>query len=98
MSDLANRAEQAKRLLADPLFVEARQTVEAELKDLIVSLSLSDIAQREQAVAMFKGFQAGMQFFDLVISGYQLEKAELLQQEQIEARHQAINERIDRGQ
>lgn len=50
MAQVASRAEHAKRLLTDPLFVESRQTLESQLKELICTLPLGERDQREQAV------------------------------------------------
>ena len=91
----AHRADQAKRLLADPLFVEARQTVEEQLKELIVSLPLAARDERDQAVAILKGSEQFFRIFALILNDYQLSNAELLQDEQIKARAAAIQERLD---
>ena len=98
MSDHAQasyRAEQAQRLLADPLFAEARQTVETQLKELIVSLPLSARDERDQAVAILKGSEQFFRIFDLIINDYQISNAEMLQDEQIKARSIAIQERLN---
>lgn len=91
----AYRADQAKRLLTDPLFVEARQTVEDQLKELIVSLPLVAREEREQAVAILKGSEQFFRIFALILNDYQLSNAELLQDEQIKARAAAIQERLN---
>lgn len=90
----AHRADQAKRLLNDPLFAEARQTVEDQLKQLIVSLPLSARDEREQAVAILKGSEQFFRIFTLILNDYQLSNAELLQEEQLKARAAAIQERL----
>lgn len=95
MAQAAARAEQAKRLLTDPLFVEARQTLEGQLKDLICSLPLSERDQREQAVAMLKGAEQFFRIFELIIFDYDVMHAEMLNEEQIKARHQTIQEQLD---
>lgn len=98
MSDHAQaacRAEQAKRLLTDPLFVEARQTVEDQLKELIVSLPLMARDERDQAVAILKGSEQFFRIFALILNDYQLSSAELLQTEQLKAREAAIQERLN---
>ena len=89
------RAEQAKRLLADPLFAEARQTVETQLKELIVSLPLSARDERDQAVAILKGAEQFFRIFALILNDYQISNAEMLQEEQIKARSIAIQERLN---
>lgn len=95
MAQAATRAEQAKRLLTDPMFVEARQTLESQLKDLICSLPLSERDQREQAVAMLKGAEQFFRIFELIVFDYEVMQAEMLREEQIKARHQAIQEQLD---
>ena len=98
MSDHAQasyRAEQAQRLLADPLFSEARQTVETQLKELIVSLPLSARDERDQAVAILKGSEQFFRIFALILNDYQISNAEMLQDEQIKARSIAIQERLN---
>ena len=98
MSDHAQasyRAEQAQRLLADPLFAEARQTVESQLKELIVSLPLSARDERDQAVAILKGAEQFFRIFALILNDYQISNAEMLQDEQIKARSIAIQERLN---
>lgn len=95
MAQVATRAEHAKRLLTDPLFVEARQTLESQLKDLICSLPLSERDQREQAVAMLKGAEQFFRIFELIIFDYDVMHAEMLNEEQIKARHQTIQEQLD---
>lgn len=95
MAQAATRAEQAKRMLTDPLFVEARQTLESQLKDLICSLPLSERDQREQAVAMLKGAEQFFRIFELIIFDYDVMHAEMLNEEQIKARHQTIQEQLD---
>lgn len=98
MSDHAQasyRAEQAQRLLADPLFAEARQTVETQLKELIVSLPLSARDERDQAVAILKGSEQFFRIFALILNDYQLANAEYLQEEQLRTRSAAIQERLN---
>ena len=98
MSDHAQasyRAEQAQRLLADPLFAEARQTVETQLKELIVSLPLSARDERDQAVAILKGAEQFFRIFALILNDYQISNAEMLQDEQIKARSIALQERLN---
>ena len=95
MAQVATRAEHAKRLLTDPLFVESRQTLESQLKDLICSLHLGERDQREQAVAMLKGAEQFFRIFELIAFDYEVMQAELLREEQIKARHQAIQEQLD---
>ena len=89
------RAEQAQRLLADPLFAEARQTVESQLKELIVSLPLSARDERDQAVAILKGAEQFFRIFALILNDYQISNAEMLQEEQVKARSIAIQERLN---
>ena len=89
------RAEQAQRLLADPLFAEARQTVETQLKELIVSLPLSARDERDQAVAILKGAEQFFRIFALILNDYQISNAEMLQEEQVKARSIAIQERLN---
>ncbi len=89
------RAEQAKRLLTDPLFVEARGTVENELKDLIVSLPLSAREEREQAVAILKGAEQFFRIFALILNNYSLHHAEFLNAEQLKARSEKIEEMLN---
>ena len=89
------RAEQAQRLLADPLFAEARQTVESQLKELIVSLPLSARDERDQAVAILKGAEQFFRIFALILNDYQISNAEMLQDEQLKARSFAIQERLN---
>lgn len=95
MAQAATRAEHAKRLLTDQLFVESRQTLEGQLKDLICSLPLGERDQREQAVAMLKGAEQFFRIFELIIFDYDVMHAEMLNEEQIKARHQAIQEQLD---
>ena len=98
MSDHAQasyRAEQAQRLLADPLFAEARHAVESQLKELIVSLPLSARDERDQAVAILKGSEQFFRIFALILNDYQISNAEMLQDEQIKARSIAIQERLN---
>ena len=89
------RAEQAKRLLTDPLFAEARETVESQLKELIVSLPLSARDERDQAVAILKGAEQFFRIFTLILNDYQISNAEMLQEEQIKSRSAAIQERLN---
>lgn len=98
MSDYANaqaRAEHAKRLLTDPLFVEARQTVEDELKDMIVSLPLSAREEREQAVAILKGSEQFFRVFALIMHNYSLHQSEMLSEAQTKARMEQIEESLN---
>ena len=98
MSDYSNaeaRAEQAKRLLTDPLFVEARQTVESELKELIVSLPLSARDERDQAVAILKGSEQFFRVFALIMNNYSLHRSEMLNEVQTKARFEQIEEMIN---
>ena len=98
MSDHAQasyRAEQAQRLLADPLFAEARQAVETQLKELIVSLPLCARDERDQSVAILKGSEQFFRIFALILNDYQISNAEMLQDEQIKARSIAIQERLN---
>lgn len=94
MSDAQYRAEQAKRLLDDPLMKEARAVVEQALKDEILSLPLHERERREAAVAMLKGAEQFFRVFHLVIDGYKLERAELTNEAQIQSRLQAVQERM----
>lgn len=95
MAQAATRAEQAKRLLTDQLFVESRQTLESQLKDLICSLPLGERDQREQAIAMLKGAEQFFRIFELIVFDHEVMQAEMLREEQIKARHQAIQEQLD---
>lgn len=95
MAQVATRAEHAKRLLTDPLFVEARQTLESQLKDLICTLPLGERDQRERAVAMLKGSEQFFRIFELIVFDYDVMHAEMLNEEQIKSRHQAIQEQLD---
>ena len=95
MAQVATRAEHAKRLLTDPLFVEARQTLESQLKDLICTLPLGERDQREQAVAMLKGAEQFFRIFELIVFDYDVMRAEMLNEEQIKSRHQAIQEQLN---
>lgn len=94
MSDLQYQAEQAQRLLSDPLFSQARQTVIGALQTEILSLPLQERERREAAVAMLKGAEQFLRVFDMVIHGYQLERAELTNEAQIKARYAAVEERM----
>ena len=95
MAQVASRAEHAKRLRTDPLFVEARQTLESQLKDLICTLPLGERDQREQAVAILKGSEQFFRIFELIVFDYDVMNAEMLNEEQIKSRHQAIQEQLD---
>lgn len=94
MSDLRYRAEQAERLLSDPLFVEARETVIQALQAEVLSLPLHERERREATVAMLKGAEQFFRVFTMVIEGHKIERAELIQQAQIEARLQSVQERL----
>lgn len=94
MSDAQYQADQAQRLLSDPMFTQARQTVIGALHEEILSLPLQERERREAAVAMLKGAEQFFRVFELVIEGYRLERAELTNEAQIKARHVAIEERM----
>jgi len=93
MSAAQYRAERAQRLLEDPLLQEARQTLQSE----VLSLPLGERERREAAVAMLKGAEQFFRVFELVMDGYKLERAELTNAAQIQARHHAIEERMRNG-
>lgn len=95
MSDAVTRGEQAKRLLADPLFQEAKATVLEQIKEAVCAPALGDREMREQAVAMLKGAEQFFRVFELVLWDYNIHLAELTNQAQIQARHQAIEEKIN---
>lgn len=95
MSDVVTRGEQAKRLLSDPLFQEAKATVLEQIKEAVCAPALADRDQREQAVALLKAAEQFFRVFDLVLFDYDVHLAELTQEAQIKARHQAIQERLD---
>lgn len=97
MYDALYRGEQAKRLLSDPLFVEARETVVGQLRDIIVSLPLSARDDREQAVAILKGAEQFFRIFEMVLNDYEIATAEMLSEAQIKARHAAIEDRLNNG-
>ena len=94
MSDAKYRADQAQRLLADPLFQEARAATIDALQTEVLSLPLQERERREAAVAMLKGAEQFFRVFELVIDGYHLERAELTNEAQIKARYSAIDERM----
>ena len=94
MSDAQYQADQAQRLLSDPLFTQARQTVIGALHEEILSLPLQERERREASVAMLKGAEQFFRVFELVIEGYHLERAELTNEAQIKARYSAIEERM----
>ncbi|WP_370682256.1 hypothetical protein [Comamonas sp. GB3 AK4-5] len=94
MSDVQYRAEQAQRLLSEPLFQEARALVVQALQTEVLSLPLAERERREAAVAMLKGAEQFFRVFELVIDGYKLERAEMANEAQMKARHQAIEERM----
>lgn len=95
MSDVVTRGEQAKRLLSDPLFQEARATVLGQIKEAVCAPALADRDLREQALAMLKGAEQFFRVFDMVLFDYDVHLAELTQEAQIKARHHAIQEQID---
>lgn len=97
MSQAQHRAEQAQRLLNDPLLQEARRAVVQALQAEVLSLPLGERERREAAVAMLKGAEQFFRVFELVIDGYTLERAELTNEAQIQARHHAIEERMRNG-
>ena len=97
MSQAQHRAEQAQRLLNDPLLQEARRAVVQALQTEVLSLPLGERERREAAVAMLKGAEQFFRVFELVIDGYTLERAELTNAAQIQARHHAIEERMRNG-
>lgn len=97
MSEAQYRAEQAQRLLADPLLQEARAMVVQALQAEVLSLPLAERERREAAVAMLKGAEQFFRVFELVIDGYKLERAELTNEAQIKARHKEIEERMRNG-
>ena len=94
MSDAHYRAEQAQRLLNDPLLQDARAMVVQALQTEVLSLPLAERERREAAVAMLKGAEQFFRVFELVIDGYKLERAELTNEAQIQSRYQAIEERM----
>lgn len=91
----ASRAAQAQRLLTDPLFAEARQTLVGQLKDLICTLPLEERDQREQALAILKGGEHFFRIFEMLIFDHQVMQAELLNEEQIKSRHTSIQEQLN---
>ena len=97
MSAAQYRAERAQRLLEDPLLQEARQTVIQALQSEVLSLPLGERERREAAVAMLKGAEQFFRVFELVMDGFKLERAELTNEAQIQARHHAIEERMRNG-
>lgn len=94
MSDAQYRADQAARLIAEPLFIEARETVIKALQAEVLSLPLAERERRESAVAMLKGAEQFFRVFDLVILGYTIERAELTNEAQLKARREAVEERL----
>lgn len=97
MSEAQYRAEQAQRLLADPLLQEARALVVQALQTEVLSLHLAERERREAAVAMLKGAEQFFRVFELVVDGYKLERAELTNEAQIKARRNEIKERMRNG-
>lgn len=98
MSDYANaeaRAEHAKRLLTDPLFVEARQTVENTLKEIVLTLPLAEREKREEALAILKGGEQFFRVFALILHDYELQRSEFINAEQCQARSAKIEEMLN---
>lgn len=94
MSDTQYRATQAQQILDNPLFVEARATVEEALKAEILSLPLEATERRNTAVAMYKALEQVIGVFTLVINDYHLEQSEITNADQVRARLAAMNERL----
>lgn len=94
MSEAGYRADQARRIIEDPLFKEAQSVVLEALQTEILTLPLASVERRNDAVAMYKGAQQFFRVFELVINDYRLEQSEYTQQEQAEARLRAMKERL----
>lgn len=98
MPDLAQmeaRAEHAKRLLADPLFVEARHIVEDTLKDIILTSPISEREKREEALSILKGGEQFFRIFSLIMYDYELHRSEYTNAGQLKARAAKIEEELD---
>lgn len=95
MDDIEYRAQQAKRIVTDPLFVSAKGAVIAQLRDLVCTLPLEAREKREYALAILKGAEQFFRVFDLILADNEVHQNELLATEQARVRHERIQEQLN---
>ena len=76
------------------MFKEAQNIVLEALQTEILTLPLASVERRNDAVAMYKGAQQFFRVFELIINEHKLEQAEYTEQEQAQARLDAMRERL----
>jgi hypothetical protein len=94
--DLA-KGEQARTLMASPLFVEAFDTLEASLVDTLLSLPIEADDQRLRVICMHKASQQIRSILGGFVSGADIVRADILEEDRRKTMLDRIKERIRHG-
>lgn len=87
------RAEQARRVMQDPMVREALDTIKTAVRDQVFDLPVEAIEQREKLVLMDKMRQQFEKYFELALSGGEVARRDLLNEQHTAMRLDAIRER-----
>lgn len=87
------RGEQARRVMEDPIVVEALQTVRQAIRDQAFALPIEAREDRERLVMMDKMGQQFINWFEFAMRNGEVSKKELLMVANTEAKLEAIRER-----
>lgn len=93
MSDVISRADQARRILSDPLYVEAMETIKTQMRDLFF-VGTQTAEQREMLHLMDQARERFQQVFEMAIMGAEIERHHLIEEEQRKTRWESIMQRL----
>lgn len=86
------RAEQAKRLLEDPILSEALETIKTAIREQVFALAIEAKEDREKLILMDKLRQQLVNTLEMVIRGGEVSRHELLMERNTTTRLDAIRE------
>lgn len=87
------RAAQAQRVVGDPMVREALDTIKAAIREQVFDLPVEATEQREKLVMMDKMRQQFERYFELALSGGEVARRDLLNEQHTATRLDAIRER-----
>lgn len=94
VSDALHRGEHAKRILEDSLVREALETIKRETQGMFFALPSQASSEREFLHLMDRARQQFENYFQILIAGATVHRSEILAEDQMQARMDAIQARV----
>lgn len=96
MNDTIKRAELAKRIITDPMYMEAMQILRDQTRDLFFDIDPSDSAARERLHMMDRARQQFQQVFETIITIGEIDRNVLLEEERRKSMLADLSDRVRR--